>query len=91
MCPAPDLSSTVISSVNVGTFCFGFIDVKIALLQATRSDSLYLVQQLAGIADEINVVGGCRAVGHFSVFSRVLRQIVSQITEGGFQLEEYRR
>ena len=46
-----------------------------------------LVQELAGIADEVNVVGLRRVVGHFSVFSRVLRQVVSEITEGGFQVD----
>ena len=56
MCHAPVLSSMVVSFVNVGTFCFGFIAVKIPFSQATRSDSLYLVQELAGIADEINAI-----------------------------------
>ena len=56
------------------------------------SDSLYLVQELSGIADDVNVVGVCRVVWHFSVLSGALRQVVSQITKGGLQVdnEEYR-
>ena len=33
-------------------------DVEIPFLQATRSDSLYLVQEVAGFADEVNVAVG---------------------------------
>ena len=50
------LSTTNVSSVNVGTFCFGFIDDKIPYLQATRSDPLYVVHGLDGIVDEVNVI-----------------------------------
>ena len=54
---------------------------------------MYLIQKLASIGNEVNVVGVCRVEWHFVVFSRELRQVVSQITAGCFQVdhEEYRR
>ena len=59
--------------MNVGRFCLGFIGVTIR--QVTRSESLKLVNELVGIADEVNVVGICCILQHFNVFTRALGQV----------------
>ena len=73
--------------MNVGVLCFRFIDDKMPLQKTTRRESLDFIQEHITVADKVNVVSIRNVVWHIDVLSRALRQVVSQIAKGSFQVD----